>query len=112
MGILMPGKASKQVILFDTGGDGAVLLHNMAKLKIDPGEVAVVVLSHVHGDHVSGLASILKLNSNVTVYMPISFPHGLKDEVVNTGAKLEEVDKARELFDGAFTTGELDSKSA
>jgi 7,8-dihydropterin-6-yl-methyl-4-(beta-D-ribofuranosyl)aminobenzene 5'-phosphate synthase len=98
----------QQVILFDTGGDGAVLLQNMEKLEIDPGEVDVVVLSHVHGDHVGGLASFLEHNNNVTVYMPFSFPRGLKDEVRITGAKLEEVDKARELFDGVFTTGELD----
>jgi len=98
----------QQVILFDTGGDGVILLHNMAKLKIDPGEVDVVVLSHVHGDHVGGLASFLEHNSNVTVYMPFSFPQSLKDEVRITGAKLEEVDKAKELFYGVFTTGELD----
>jgi 7,8-dihydropterin-6-yl-methyl-4-(beta-D-ribofuranosyl)aminobenzene 5'-phosphate synthase len=98
----------QQVILFDTGGDGAVLLQNMEKINIDPGEVDVVVLSHVHGDHVGGLASFLEHNNNVTVYMPFSFPQGLKDEVRISGAKLEEVDKARELFDGVFTTGELD----
>jgi 7,8-dihydropterin-6-yl-methyl-4-(beta-D-ribofuranosyl)aminobenzene 5'-phosphate synthase len=98
----------QRVILFDTGGDGVVLLHNMAKLKIDPGEVDVVVLSHAHGDHVGGLASFLEHNSNVTVYMPISFPQVMKDEVRITGAGLEEVDKAGELFDGVFTTGELD----
>jgi 7,8-dihydropterin-6-yl-methyl-4-(beta-D-ribofuranosyl)aminobenzene 5'-phosphate synthase len=80
----------------------------MSKLKIDPKEIDVVVLSHVHGDHVAGLASFLECNNNVTVYMPISFPQSLKDEVRIAGAKLEEVDKARELFDGVFTTGELD----
>jgi 7,8-dihydropterin-6-yl-methyl-4-(beta-D-ribofuranosyl)aminobenzene 5'-phosphate synthase len=101
-------KLPQKTILFDTGGDGTILLHNMAKLKIDPNEIDTVVLSHMHGDHVGGLTSFLKYNSNVTVYMPISFPQGLKDEVANTGARLEEVDKARELFDGAFTSGELD----
>jgi 7,8-dihydropterin-6-yl-methyl-4-(beta-D-ribofuranosyl)aminobenzene 5'-phosphate synthase len=101
-------KLPQKTIFFDTGGDGTVLLHNMSKLGIDPKEIDVVVLSHVHGDHMGGLASFLKYNSNVTVYMPVSFPQGLKDEVTITGAKLEEVDKARELFDGAFTTGELD----
>ncbi len=101
-------KLPQKTILFDTGGDGTILLHNMVKLGIDPKEIDTVVLSHVHGDHVGGLTSFLKCNSNVTVYMPVSFPQGLKDEVTNTGVKLEEVDKARELFDGAFTTGELD----
>jgi len=101
-------KSPQKTILFDTGGDGVILLHNMAKLEIDPKEIDVVVLSHIHGDHVGGLASFLERNSDVTVYIPISFPQNLKDEVTNTGAKLEEVDKARELFDGTFTTGELD----
>ena len=101
-------KSPQKTILFDTGGDGIILLQNMAKLGVDPKEIDTVVLSHVHGDHVGGLTSFLKYNSSVTVYMPVSFPQSLKDEVTKTGAKLEEVDKARELFDGAFTTGELD----
>jgi 7,8-dihydropterin-6-yl-methyl-4-(beta-D-ribofuranosyl)aminobenzene 5'-phosphate synthase len=101
-------KSPQRTILFDTGGDGTILLHNMSKLNIDPKEIDVVVLSHVHGDHIGGLTSFLKCNSNVTVYMPVSFPQELKDEVPSTGAKLEEVDKARELFDGVFTSGELD----
>jgi 7,8-dihydropterin-6-yl-methyl-4-(beta-D-ribofuranosyl)aminobenzene 5'-phosphate synthase len=101
-------KSPQKTILFDTGGDGVILLHNMAKLDINPKDVDAMVLSHIHGDHVGGLASFLERNSNVTVYMPISFPQNLKDEVRITGAKLEEVDKARELFDGVFTTGELD----
>ena len=95
-------------ILFDTGGDGSILLYNMGKLGINSAEVDIVMLSHIHGDHVGGLASFLDHNSDVTVYMPASFPQGLKDEVRIAGAKLKEVDEARELFVGAFTTGELD----
>ena len=102
-------KAPQKIILFDTGGDGTILLHNMAKLGIDPKEIDVVVLSHVHGDHVGGLTRFLKSNSNVTIYMPTSFPQELKNEARITGAKLKEVDMAIELFDRAFTTGELDS---
>ena len=98
----------QQVVLFDTGGDGKILLQNMTKLGIDPEEIDVVVLSHEHADHVGGLARFLEHNSKVTVYMPASFPQRLKDQARTTGAKLEEIDKARELFDGAFTTGELD----
>ncbi|HIE17317.1 MAG TPA: MBL fold metallo-hydrolase [Dehalococcoidia bacterium] len=97
-----------KVVLFDTGGDGAVLLHNMEKLKINPEEIGVVVLSHVHGDHVGGLARFLEWNSRVAVYMPASFPQQMKQAVIAAGANLEEVDEAQELFGGVFTTGELD----
>ena len=102
--VRLPEKA----ILFDTGGDGSILLYNMGELGINPEEIDIVMLSHIHGDHMGGLTSFLKHNSDVTLYMPISFPQQLKNEVRLSGAKLEEVDEARELFDGAFTTGELD----
>ena len=46
-------------ILFDTGGDGATLLGNMATLGIEPENIEVVVLSHIHGDHTGGLGSLL-----------------------------------------------------
>jgi 7,8-dihydropterin-6-yl-methyl-4-(beta-D-ribofuranosyl)aminobenzene 5'-phosphate synthase len=101
-------KLNEGVILFDSGGDWAILLSNMGKLGIDPKEIDLVVLSHTHGDHVGGLASFLECHSDVTGYMLTSFPQRLKDEVRLSGARLDEVGEARELFDGALTTGELD----
>ncbi|MGD2271826.1 MAG: MBL fold metallo-hydrolase [Desulfobacterales bacterium] len=47
-------KGPEKTILFDTGGDSAVLLNNMQQLGIDPKAIDVVVLSHIHGDHVGG----------------------------------------------------------
>lgn len=98
----------EKTILFDTGGDGSTLLYNMGELGINLEEIDTVVLSHIHGDHVGGLSSFLQHNSEVTVYLPASFPQQLKDEIRLSGAKLSEVDEARELFEGTFTTGELD----
>lgn len=95
-------------ILFDTGGDSSILLHNMEQLQIDPKEIDIVVLSHIHGDHVGGLGGILSQNSDVVVYLPASFPQSLKEDVRRYGAEVQEVDEPRELFDGVYTTGELD----
>jgi len=39
-----------KTILFDTGGDGSTLLHNMKQLQINPEEIDAIVLSHIHGD--------------------------------------------------------------
>jgi 7,8-dihydropterin-6-yl-methyl-4-(beta-D-ribofuranosyl)aminobenzene 5'-phosphate synthase len=97
----------EQVILFDTGGDGSILMRNMKELGIDPEAIDVVMLSHIHGDHIGGLASLLQHNNRVTVYTPISFPQRLKDEVKSSGARIREVDEAMELFEDVFTTGEL-----
>jgi 7,8-dihydropterin-6-yl-methyl-4-(beta-D-ribofuranosyl)aminobenzene 5'-phosphate synthase len=97
----------ERVILFDTGGDSSILLNNMEQLQIDPQEIDIVVLSHIHGDHVGGLGGILNQNSDVTVYLPASFPQSLKEEIKLYGAEVQEVHEPRELFDGVYTTGEL-----
>jgi 7,8-dihydropterin-6-yl-methyl-4-(beta-D-ribofuranosyl)aminobenzene 5'-phosphate synthase len=97
----------ERTILFDTGGDSSILFHNMEQLQIDPQEIDIVVLSHIHGDHVGGLGGILNQNSDVTVYLPASFPPSLKEEIKLYGAEVQEVHEPRELFDGVYTTGEL-----
>ncbi len=102
-------EGTERSILFDVGGEGPVLLKNMAMLKIDPGDVDVIVLSHIHHDHIGGLHSFLEKNSKVTVYMPNSFPNSFKDAVKNTGVKLIEVKRPLKISANVFSTGELGS---
>jgi 7,8-dihydropterin-6-yl-methyl-4-(beta-D-ribofuranosyl)aminobenzene 5'-phosphate synthase len=97
----------EKTILFDTGGDGFTLLENMRRLRVEPSEIDIVVLSHIHGDHTGGLERFLERNSHVIVYLPASFPENFKKAVKSLGARFEEVLEARELFPGAYTTGEL-----
>jgi len=67
----------KKSILFDVGGESSVLFMNMEKLKIDPQEVDIIVLSHIHYDHIGSLPSFLEKNPLVTVYPPESFPQSI-----------------------------------
>jgi len=97
----------EKTILFDTGGDGGVLLSNMGKLGIDPGKVDIVFLSHEHWDHVGGLSDFLSKNPNVAVYLLRSFPESVKDQVRASGAKLVEVTGPVEVCKDAVSTGEL-----
>jgi 7,8-dihydropterin-6-yl-methyl-4-(beta-D-ribofuranosyl)aminobenzene 5'-phosphate synthase len=71
-------RGTEKTILFDTGGNGSVLLSNMKRLRIEPEEIGIVFLSHIHGDHVGGLAQFLEANKNVTVFLPVSFPEKFK----------------------------------
>ncbi|MEW5937275.1 MAG: MBL fold metallo-hydrolase [Candidatus Thermoplasmatota archaeon] len=91
-------------ILFDTGWDGDVLLHNMEKSGIAKEEIEAIVLSHHHWDHIGGLP--LVLHSNVDVYLPKSFSKRLKHEISHR-ARLHEVEQADEIIRGVYTTGEL-----
>ena len=98
---------AEKTILFDTGGDGSILLNNMGKLTIDPNSIELVVLSHIHGDHTGGLGGFLKKNANVTVYLPKSFPKSFKDDVKSCGSKIVEVERPLEICENVYSTGQL-----
>jgi len=97
----------EKTILFDTGGDGRMLLENMSKLGIDPNVIEVVVLSHIHGDHTGGLELFLQKNSNVAVCLPKSFPQEFKDMVNSYGANIIEVEKHTGICRDVYSTGQL-----
>ena len=94
-------------ILFDTGSDGRILLSNMAKLKIRPKDIHKVVTSHVHPDHLGGLKEYLKVNSDVEVYIPASFPDSVRESITTSGARYRDITGALQIDEGVFTTGEM-----
>jgi 7,8-dihydropterin-6-yl-methyl-4-(beta-D-ribofuranosyl)aminobenzene 5'-phosphate synthase len=79
----------------------------MEELGIHPKEIDLVVLSHIHGDHVGGLPSFLEKNPEVVVYLPKSFPKGFKDKVKGYGAKIIEVQESLKICQEVYSTGEL-----
>lgn len=98
-----------KTVLFDTGGDGRLLLENMKKLKLDPKAVEMIFLSHIHGDHTGGLGEFLTENSDVQVILPASFPKSFKEGVRGFGAEVIEISGSREIFKNVFSTGEMGS---
>jgi len=93
-------------ILFDTGGDGPILLQNMAALGVDPAAIDAVVLSHNHADHVGGLKALLGSNDHLVVYIPGSFPEEFGRQV-GERARVAEVGGPMEIIEGVHTTGEM-----
>jgi 7,8-dihydropterin-6-yl-methyl-4-(beta-D-ribofuranosyl)aminobenzene 5'-phosphate synthase len=100
-------RGTEQTILFDTGGNGAILLANMKRLRIDPEEIDIVVLSHIHGDHVGGLERLIEENKSITIYLPRSFPKGFKESLKSSGIKIREVHDHTKICKGVYSTGEL-----
>jgi len=98
---------AEKTILFDTDGDGPMLLGNMEKLAIDPQSIDLVVLSHVHGDHTGGLDGFLEKNSKITVYLPKLFPTKFKDNVQGYGVKTVEIEQSLEICEGVYSTGQV-----
>lgn len=67
-------EANGRRLLFDTGGKGELLLRNLAELDLEPSTISEIFISHSHWDHTGGLAELLRLNGEVTVYLPGSWP--------------------------------------
>jgi 7,8-dihydropterin-6-yl-methyl-4-(beta-D-ribofuranosyl)aminobenzene 5'-phosphate synthase len=97
----------QRTVLFDTGGDGNILLSNMQRLGLEPESVGAVVLSHIHTDHTGGLDAFLARNPTVSVYLPASVPAPLHDDINRAGATVETVSSPRRLLDGVYSTGEM-----
>jgi 7,8-dihydropterin-6-yl-methyl-4-(beta-D-ribofuranosyl)aminobenzene 5'-phosphate synthase len=96
-----------KVVLFDTGGNGHILLSNMQRLGLDAQAVDAVVLSHIHADHTGGLDTFLARNPHVTVFIPESFPESFQREVLRFGAAIETVSGPRKLLDNMHSTGQM-----
>lgn len=93
-------------VLFDTGGDGRILLHNTTALGIDPAAIDAVVLSHIHDDHVGGLEALLGSNDHLVVYIPASFPEEFGRQV-GERARVVQVSGPMQVVPGIQTTGEM-----
>ena len=57
-------------ILFDTGNNADTFAQNVRTAGVDLTRLDFVVMSHRHGDHMSGLAYLLSVNPNVPIYAP------------------------------------------
>jgi 7,8-dihydropterin-6-yl-methyl-4-(beta-D-ribofuranosyl)aminobenzene 5'-phosphate synthase len=57
-------------LLFDTGGNGRLLLRNFRSLGLEPTGLDFLFISHAHWDHIGGLDSVLELNPDLHLLVP------------------------------------------
>jgi 7,8-dihydropterin-6-yl-methyl-4-(beta-D-ribofuranosyl)aminobenzene 5'-phosphate synthase len=100
-------KTPQNNILFDTGGNSSILLDNMQKMAIAASEIDLVIISHIHGDHLGGLNGFLKKNNKVKVYIPISFPSSVREEMKFYGVEYHDVKSSMQICENVYTTGEM-----
>ncbi len=94
-------ETSKRNILFDTGGNGKILLENLVNLNIDPKSIDDVVISHPDFDHIGGLSTFLGSNQDAVIHIPISF------RGIRYPNKVKYYDKPTKIYENIFLTGEL-----
>lgn len=98
-------ESNEDKILFDTGWNGNILLHNMKIMGVRPEEIDKIVISHSHWDHIGGLTHLIKYNIS-EVYIPESVSKNLKNELKRY-SNVIEVSDAIEISDRIWSTGEL-----
>jgi 7,8-dihydropterin-6-yl-methyl-4-(beta-D-ribofuranosyl)aminobenzene 5'-phosphate synthase len=110
-------------VLFDTGQSGAVLLHNMGVLGLDPQTISALVVSHAHYDHTGGLRALLEeIHASLPLYAhsdlfrerfslrqgklaSIGMP--LRRDALTSRVRLQLSERPQQVCPAIWTTGEI-----
>ena len=121
----------ERTVLFDTGVSPNGMVENMRRLGIAPTDVEVIVLSHGHWDHVTGMEGLVRelgpRNLPVTIHPefwtrrrvrfpglePAELPATSRSALEGLGFSIVEERRPSFLLDGAvLITGEVDRTTA
>lgn len=98
---------SNKYLLFDTGGNGNVLIHNIKKFNLNISQIEDIIISHNHSDHAGGLNAIYQLNPKIRIYVPVNNTGSFKGTF--PGASIEGILEAKELDKNVYSSGQIGS---
>jgi 7,8-dihydropterin-6-yl-methyl-4-(beta-D-ribofuranosyl)aminobenzene 5'-phosphate synthase len=103
-------KTAEKTILFDTGGDSAILLDNIKRMGLDPAKIDVIILSHLYDDHAGGLLGLLKVNSRMDIYLPY-LSNQIEENLGMCAGKIAQVRDYQEISPGTLVVAQGDNQS-
>ncbi len=103
-------KADGKDIVFDTGSDCDILIENMSRKNLDPGDIDIIFISHDHYDHTTGLDTLLAVVSPDTkIFVPHTMFREYNDEKY-PGWNFISVKDPIEIIPGIWSSGALPFK--
>ena len=124
-GLSMWIETPQGVALWDSGGSGEVLRHNLQTLRLEPDRIHALALSHAHDDHTGGLGYLVPAYPELPVYAHPDIFRGRfslkngeyrsmglpqRSQMLKTHAQLHMSDKPVELLPGLWTSGEITAR--
>jgi len=107
---LISNNLTRNYLLFDTGGNGQTLVHNINNFNVPISSIRKVIISHNHHDHAGGLLEIYRQNKNIEIFVPLnnvnSFRKIFPEASVNGISETVEIEYnifSSGQFSGSFT---------
>ncbi len=92
-------------ILFDTGSNGRILLHNAQILNIPLEQANYLFISHPHWDHIGGWDSVLEINPDIHFIVPASLSSHLIADISRFTTVTVIDDEPLFIYDKIYSTG-------
>jgi 7,8-dihydropterin-6-yl-methyl-4-(beta-D-ribofuranosyl)aminobenzene 5'-phosphate synthase len=124
-------RGQERTLLFDTGVSANGVVENMRRLGLSPSDIEVIVLSHGHWDHITGMEGLVRVlgRANLPVMIhpefwsrrrirfpgldPCELPATSRPALEGAGFQIiEERQPSFLLDDAALITGEVDRTTA
>lgn len=103
--VLIYNSLSDNFLLFDTGSDGTILLHNLEQVGVAFSEIKKVVISHNHIEHSGGLQELYENNNNIEIYVPIEILNIFRKKY--SKSTVYGVSDWKEIDENTYLTGQL-----
>jgi 7,8-dihydropterin-6-yl-methyl-4-(beta-D-ribofuranosyl)aminobenzene 5'-phosphate synthase len=100
-------QGAEKTILFDTGTRSDILQKNIKSLKVDLSCIDMIIISHLHGDHIGGLEWVLSQKRDIPVYLPAMAGDEYLVKVRQWGGLPVRVNEPRQVCRKVFSTGEM-----
>ena len=105
-------QGTEKAVLFDTGANAETLFYNLAALKIEPADVDLVVISHMHGDHTAGLLPFLAKKGICQVFLPATASPAMVKDIEAAKGRVVLVKDPLSVCEGVFSTGTVGQEQA